>query len=259
MKHKVLIILMDVFIAVTVSYGRELRSGDIISFRTRAGRVYTDVKIVEIQKTSIIVEEKGQKVIVPYLFLDDKIMSRLPSPETIEAEKAEIKEAQKKEQEKQAIKNEYEKEAATFIECVVTDQKKTNSFDQIESFLIHGHVLQVLDDGILIDGALISSADAQYIHSLIKQREKLNKGVEAMLNGSEEKTDLMLKNIVFGEKIIKINDEKWKKGTYFVTGITNSLADGENWKDKVYYVGLYQYIAVTGGKKTVRHYSTSRE
>ena len=48
------------------------------------------------------------------------------------------------------------------------------------------------------------------------------------------------------------------KGTYFVTGITDSLADGEKWKGTVYYVDLYQYISVSGVKKTVRRYSTSQ-
>jgi hypothetical protein len=131
---------------------------------------------------------------------------------------------------------------------------KTNA--AMESFFIRGKVVQVMDAGILIDGSCFRSEDWQHLGALIQKSKAMDKKAESMPD-SEAKIEANQKFMLFTVHVIKLREKMETKGMYFVTGITNSLADGEKWNGTVCYADLYSYISVSGAKKTVRHYSTS--
>jgi len=159
---------------------------------------------------------------------------------------------------------------AVLVTAAVYAGDKTNA-PAIESFFIRGKVIQVMDDGILIEGSRFRFEDRQFILSLneklkvMRKEEKAMPDGKALPDGSSEKTAVMLKKLdatqkllSFTQSLVDLDEKTGRKGTYFITGITNNLADEEKWSGTVYYVDLYQYISVSGAKKTVRRYSTSQ-
>lgn len=67
------------------SGSRMLAPGDKVTLKTTIGRVYKDVKIVEIQKAFLVIEENGRTFRVSRLSLDEKSQQRLPSADEIES------------------------------------------------------------------------------------------------------------------------------------------------------------------------------
>ena len=145
---------------------------------------------------------------------------------------------------------------AVLVTAAVYAGDKTNA-PAIESFYIRGKVLQVLDNGILIEGSRSTSEDRQLILPLIEKTKVMRKTIDAMPD-DDKKLQRVQELVSLTQSTSELIEKAEHKGTYFVTGITDNLADGENWRGTVYYVDLYQYISVSGAKKTVRRYSTSQ-
>ena len=145
---------------------------------------------------------------------------------------------------------------AVLVTTAVYAGDKTNA-PAIESFYIRGKVVQVLDDGILIKGSRSTSEDRQLILPLIEKTKVMRKTIDAMPD-DDKNLQRVQELVSLTQSTSELIEKAEHKGTYFVTGITDNLADGENWRGTVYYVDLYQYISVSGAKKTVRRYSTSQ-
>jgi hypothetical protein len=148
---------------------------------------------------------------------------------------------------------------------------------------ISGKVIQVLDDGVLLDGGVISVKDYEKREQMKKQIESnkelqtnevnvaVTRDVPFGLAGpgmvrqtkkvvtTEKRTSVTTRGSVEDNINLYLKMPEVAKGLYFVVGAQSGVADDEHWSGTVYYAGKFQYKAVSGGMKTVRRYTTSKE
>jgi hypothetical protein len=147
------------------------------------------------------------------------------------------------------------------------------SFVEKDAFGIDGKVIQVLNDGILLDGNIISPENRHKEQEWRKQNDELQKQCDQL---EEQELKLKKKGELYSDKYRAVADRRvavlykqkdvaekasalFDSGMYFVVGVKESLVDSDQWHGDVYCAGVYQYTAVTGAGKTVRRYATSKE
>jgi len=144
-------------------------------------------------------------------------------------------------------------------------EKDLRSLGEVTSdptlYHMRGEVIQVLNDGVLIDGGYTSVENQMAAKDLFSKAHAAKAILDAVMGekaydpgrserimrASDEYSRLSAEANAFVESV-------WAKGTFLVTGIDKELADGDTWKGKVTYLGLFKYTAVTGAGKTVRRF-----
>jgi hypothetical protein len=256
-------ILIMALLSVCVSLGDDIT--------TVKGSTYSNVRVTGTDGLGIKVMHKTGVAYIPYKDMTDSDKTKWGYQPKKEAEilaerqrQIELAECAKREAEKKKIQDdeklkELGKERLAKEKIIEQEEeaKKQALAKQEEelknAYRFNGEVLQVLSDGVLFKGKMLTYPE-------FKDAKSKQAIFDKMTEEREKLTDVKKQIDVMGEqsKLLRTMPIP-SECTCFIAGIKERLADGDDWKGFIYYAGLYQYTNVMGATKTIRAYATSKE
>lgn len=208
------------------------------------GTTYSNVKVTDTNGIGIKVMHKAGVAYIPFSDMTDA--DKLKYGHDPKKEEVALA-AKRKQKEERAIQEEVKRQE-------IANNKKKMS----KAYRFNGKVIQVLDDGIIVNGRIRTYDDWQNVVKKMDLADQLMTKAKKIGN-IQIKDALQSIELVEQANAILLSISIPEEGDYFIAGITERLADDESWKGYVYYAGFYKYTNTQGAVKTIRAYATSEE